>query len=232
MRYRYLAAAILGATALLVAACGGSDASGPTPTPAPELTAANLGAVFAGADSLTVSGVTLLADPAQSGVRAREDILADSFDAADDEADMEAYGWLGNYAQTYHRAEGDPSAIFFASAALTLHETASQAAEDMVDEDNDAARSVGKANAHGSILNAVHPFVPTGVEGGRGLIIEAADGDVPFRATYVSVRRGPVMIAVMIAALDGTDLRVDAEGWANYLAARVQTVLDEFAGSA
>lgn len=224
-RSRLIILTIAGAIACLVlSACGGSSAAGPTPT----LSALDLAPLVLPVQQVVVDGQTLAFSGENSGQSEKSDILDGSFDRDRDSAELDQYGWRGAYDQEFRKAGDDGAGVFFAEASLSLSNSSDHAAQVVGVQMADLASDVGKTSIDSSGTNlalvSVTPFEPA-ITGAKGAVLKAdVDGTVIY-ITGIVFARGPVVVSMSTAAYDERDLKAATEALARQLDTQVGTVI-------
>lgn len=205
---------------LALAACSGSDAAAPR-----DISPDDLAGMILQPDTLQISGVNLLVDPAETKLDRRDEVLAASFNPAEDGNDMRNFGWQAGYHKVYLRQDGE-APIAYVTIDVSLYATPSGAVRDLVDDFEEAPSFVGKTSFEGTQLLSASPWVVASIDGARGLLISVLKNNSPYWVTIVKFQRGNVVGGVSVASYDGaTDLRIAAETLAVQLANQITTVI-------
>ena len=216
---------LLATLAAVAIACDGNGVPDPT---ARDISDAELAAMVLPLEELGSAYADFERDD-DSGFQSNEDKIDDAFDEEDEEGDVERYGRVTGYEESYTSVEGLlEEGVFIIGTMVALYEDSDGASGDLKDEVNDSKDAEGTTD-EGVTVGDVEEFDPDDFgDESVGLVLALSGealGDLTFYGTLVAFRRGRIIGSVVIARFDDEDVRDEATELARKLDERVQAVL-------
>jgi|GEM_PF-5372230 len=169
-------------------------------------------------------------DEDESGFQSNEDAIQNAFDPGDEGEDVQQFGRIDGYGETYSSLEslfrGD--GVFLIGTTVSLYADAQGASGDLKDEVADTERQVGTTSEE-VMLAAAEEFDPGKIgdeSAGLFLTLSPATGaELTLHGTVVGFRQGRIIGSTFIVRFDDQDVQEEAAALARELDERILAVL-------